>query len=178
MIGNAVKNILLENEEHLLVNGDNVATLTDTNNLEHALLVLTNIGYSKIPVLNKEQQLVGLISLSHVVTEMFDTEKINADRLSDIKVADVMDTDVKTIQLPYNIERILNLLVDTNFIPVVNEKKEFLGIVTRKEILKSVNHLAHELEIKYDVYEKEIIPDIKINLKRVEENEMVGRRSR
>ncbi|MFC6346301.1 cyclic-di-AMP-binding protein CbpB [Vagococcus carniphilus] len=156
MIGNAVKSIFLENEENLLINGDNVATLTDTNNLEHALLVLTNIGYSKIPVLNKEQQLVGLISLSNVVSEMFDTESINPERLAEIKVSDVMDKNVKATMLPFNIEKILNLLVDGNFIPVVDDKEKFLGIITRKEILKSVNHLAHELELKYDVYEKEI----------------------
>ncbi|MEG0255663.1 MAG: cyclic-di-AMP-binding protein CbpB [Vagococcus sp.] len=159
MIGNAVKSIFLENEENLLIDGDNVATLTDTNNLEHALLVLTNIGYSKIPVLNKEQQLVGLISLSNVVSEMFDTESINPDRLSNILVSDVMEKNIKSIMVPFNIEKILNYLVDTNFIPVVNEKNEFLGIVTRKEILKSVNHLAHELELKYDVYEKEILAE-------------------
>ncbi|MEG2937776.1 MAG: CBS domain-containing protein, partial [Vagococcus sp.] len=77
MIGNAVKEIFLENEDNYLIHSDNVATLTDTNNLEHALLVLTNIGYSKIPVVNKEEELVGLVSLSNVVSEMFDTENFN-----------------------------------------------------------------------------------------------------
>jgi predicted transcriptional regulator len=46
--------------------------------------------------------------------------------------------------------------VDSNFIPVVDNEGVFEGIVTRKEILKSVNHLAHELELKYDVTEKEL----------------------
>lgn len=154
MIGNAVKSIFLEDEENFLIDGDNVATLTDTNNLDHALLVLTNIGYSKIPVLNKEQQLVGLVSLSNVVSEMFDTERINPDRLSTIQVADVMETDVKCVKEPYNIERILNYLVEGNFIPVVDDEQVFQGIITRKEVLKSVNHLAHELELKFDVFEK------------------------
>ena len=157
MIGNAVKSIFLENEETYLIDGDNVATLTDTNYLDHALLLLTNIGYSKIPVLNKEQQIVGLISLSNVVTEMFDTESINPDRLATITVADVMETEFKTIQQPFNIEKILNYLVDSNFIPVVDEEDIFQGIITRKEILKAVNHLAHELELKFDVSEKESI---------------------
>lgn len=160
MIGNAVKSIFLENEDNFLIPGDNVATLTDTNNLEHALLVLTNIGYSKVPVLNKEEELVGLISLSNVVSEMFDTENFNPDRLATMQVSDVMDTDLKVIQAPYNIEKILNFLVDSNFIPVVDEANVFEGIITRKEILKSVNHLAHELELKYDVSEKELIEKI------------------
>ncbi|MGO3732770.1 MAG: cyclic-di-AMP-binding protein CbpB [Vagococcus sp.] len=158
MIGNAVKELLLENEANLLVEGENVATLMDTNNLEHALLVLTNIGYSRIPVLNKDEKFVGLVSLSNVVSEMFETEKIDPDRLSHILVADVMDTDVKTVSVstPYNIEKILNLLVNTNFIPAVDDDNNFKGIITRREILKSVNHLAHELELKYDVFEKQI----------------------
>lgn len=157
MIGNAVKNIFLENEENYLIPSANVATLTDTNNLEHALLVLTNIGYSKIPVLNKQEELVGLVSLSNVVSEMFDTESFNPDRLATIQVKDVMETEVKCIQQPYNIEKILNYLVDGNFLPVVDDNNLFEGIITRKEIIKSVNHLAHELEVKYDVVEKELV---------------------
>lgn len=156
MIGNAVRNIFLENEETYLIPSSNVATLTDTNNLEHALLVLTNIGYSKIPVLNKEEELVGLVSLPSVVAEMFDTENFNPDRLADIKVSDVMETEIKCIQQPFNIEKILNYLVDGNFIPVVDDNNIFEGIITRKEIIKSVNQLAHELEVRYDVSEKEI----------------------
>lgn len=154
MIGHAVKELLLENEDNLLVPADNVATLTDTNNLEHALLVLTNIGFSRIPVLNKEQQLVGLISLSTVVAEMFDTEEFNPDRLTHMTVGDVMDTETKAIELPYDMERILHLLVDVNFIPVMDHNQIFMGIVTRKEILKSVNHTVHELEARYDVINK------------------------
>ncbi|MEG0285695.1 MULTISPECIES: cyclic-di-AMP-binding protein CbpB [Vagococcus] len=155
MIGNAIKSIFLENEENYLIPSDNVATLTDTNNLEHALLVLTNIGYSKIPVLNKEEELVGLVSLSNVVSEMFDTESFNPDRLATIQVKDVMEEDFKCIQEPFNIEKILNYLVDGNFLPVVDENNVFEGIITRKEILKSVNQLAHELEVRYEVNKRE-----------------------
>jgi predicted transcriptional regulator len=67
-----------------------------------------------------------------------------------------MDKEIKTVQQPFNIEKVLNFLVDSNFIPVVDNEGVFEGIVTRKEILKSVNHLAHELELKYDVTEKEL----------------------
>jgi predicted transcriptional regulator len=87
---------------------------------------------------------------------MFDTENFNPDRLADIQVCDVMDKEIKTVQQPFNIEKVLNFLVDSNFIPVVDNEGVFEGIVTRKEILKSVNHLAHELELKYDVTEKEL----------------------
>lgn len=153
MIGTVVKKMLLENEADFLVSSDNVATLNENNSLEHALLVLTKIGYSRVPVLNKEEQLVGLVSLSQVVDQMFGIEDLEPENLSDKKVKDVMDTDISSITLPLDLEKALHLLVDNSFIPVVNENNQFTGIITRKEILKAVNHLAHELETEYLVTE-------------------------
>lgn len=43
-------------------------------------------------------------------------------------------------------EEVLHLLVDASFLPVVDDNQRFKGIITRKEILKAVNHMAHELE--------------------------------
>ncbi|MGY3765413.1 cyclic-di-AMP-binding protein CbpB [Vagococcus vulneris] len=160
MISHAANELLLENEEHFLIDADNVATLLENNSLEHALLVLTKIGYSRIPVLNKNDQLVGSIALSKVVDAMFDTQKIDPDRLSHIKISDVMDTKIKHVKEPYDIEKILNYLVDGNYVHVVDDNMVFKGIVTRKEILKSVNHLVHVLDTRYTVIKKQLIEEI------------------
>lgn len=154
MIGSTIKKMLLENEDDFLISSDDVATLNESNSLEHALLVLTKIGYSRVPVLNKEEQLVGLVSLSQVVDQMFGIENLEPENLANKKVKDIMDKDVPSILLPLDLEKTLHLLVDHSFIPVVNEINQFSGIITRKEILKAVNHLAHELETEYDVTEK------------------------
>ncbi|UUV99207.1 cyclic-di-AMP-binding protein CbpB [Vagococcus luciliae] len=154
MIGSTVKKLLLENEADFLISAENVATLNEINSLEHALLVLTKIGYSRVPVLNKEEQLVGLVSLSQVVDQMFGMEDFEPQNLSGKKVSDVMDTNMSPAQLPIDLEKTLHLLVDNNFIPVVDENNQFMGIITRKEILKAVNHLAHELETEYNVMMK------------------------
>ncbi|HCI0370879.1 TPA: CBS domain-containing protein, partial [Enterococcus faecium] len=39
-----------------------------------------------------------------------------------------------------------HLLVDSPFLPVVTEDRIFKGIITRKELLKAVNFMVHELE--------------------------------
>lgn len=154
MIGNAVKTILLDNEENFLIPDDKVAHVMDINPLNHALLVLTKVKYTRIPVLNKEGEIVGLVGLSEIVNAMFDLTEIDPDNLTDLLVKDVMETEIKTITKPYDIEYILHLLVDNSFIPLVDEENRFAGIVTRKEILKSVNQLAHTLENHYTLTEK------------------------
>jgi hypothetical protein len=41
----------------------------------------------------------------------------------------------------------------------VSEDNVFEGIITRKEILKAVNHLVHELEKRYTVSMKETVKE-------------------
>ena len=67
MIGKHVKELLTETEDTFLIEAENVATVLYTHPLEHALLVLTNVGYSKIPVLDSEDHLVGLLSLADIM---------------------------------------------------------------------------------------------------------------
>ncbi|WP_122645022.1 cyclic-di-AMP-binding protein CbpB [Enterococcus mediterraneensis] len=154
MIGHTVKELLLEKQDTFIVPADNVANLMYEHPLDHALLVLSKVGYSKIPVLDKEDHFVGLIGLNDIVGKMIDLTKIDTDNLSGMTVADVMEVGVTCVTENSPLEDILHLLVDNSFLPIVDSEKRFVGIITRKELLKSVNHLVHELERRYDLLEK------------------------
>lgn len=151
MIGKHVSELLQENKEHYLVPADNVASVLYTNPLEHALLVLSKVGYSKIPVLDKDDRFVGLIGLNDIVGKMIDLTRIDTDNLAGLTVADVMEIGIDCIKPDCDLEDMLHLMVDNSFLPMVDDNRIFLGIVTRKEILKSVNHMAHELEKRYEL---------------------------
>lgn len=151
MIGNAVRDLLTQKEERFFIPIENVAHVMASNPLNHALLVLTKVGYSQIPVVDKDFQLVGMIRLSAIVDKMLSLQKVDPNNIDQFKVEDVMDREVPVLRDPYDIEDVLHLLVDANFLPVVNQEREFLGIVTRREVLKAVNRLAHQLEVKYTV---------------------------
>ncbi|MGM0217088.1 cyclic-di-AMP-binding protein CbpB [Enterococcus sp. AZ126] len=148
MIGTAIKELLLEKQETFLIPAENVANVMCLNPLSHALLVLSQVKYSKIPVLDKGDRFVGLISLSDVVDKMFDITSVDFDKLQDFTVADVMEVNVPLIGEQWELEDILHLLVDAAFLPVVDDNQCFKGIITRKELLKAINHMAHELERK------------------------------
>ncbi|MFD1899770.1 cyclic-di-AMP-binding protein CbpB [Enterococcus termitis] len=148
MIGTAVKELLLEKKETFLIPAENVANVMCLNPLSHALLVLSQVKYSKIPVLDKGDRFVGLISLSDVVDKMFDITSVDFDKLKEFTVADVMEVNVPVIGEQWELEDILHLLVDAAFLPVVDDNQCFKGIITRKELLKAINHMAHELERK------------------------------
>ena len=136
MIGTAVKELLLEKQETFLVPAENVANVMCLNPLSHAALVLSQVRYSKIPVLDKGDRFVGLIGLTDVVDKMFDLTSVDFEKLNEFPV----------IGESWDLEEVLHLLVDASFLPVVDDNQRFKGIITRKEILKAVNHMAHELE--------------------------------
>ena len=53
-------------------------------------------------------------------------------------------------------------------LPVVDDNQRFKGIITRKEILKAVNHMAHELEKHHLVLPKSE-EEMKSNLNKTQE---------
>ncbi|ALV22911.1 CBS domain-containing protein [Carnobacterium sp. CS13] len=154
MIGKEMAKMLLENQESFLIPAERVAHIQMTNRLDHALLVLTKIGYNVIPVLDTEYKLRGLISMPMIIDAITGIENLNFDKLGDIRVEEVMQTDFPVIDNPYELEEVLHLLVRYSFVCVASDDGSFTGIVTRSEILKATNRIAHEFENKYEVKRK------------------------
>ncbi len=163
LIGPSTQALLLENQDNFLVPADNVATVMYQHSLDHALLVLTNVGYTKIPVLDKDDRFMGLIGLNDIVKKMVSLTSIDTDHLAGLTVADVMEIGVDTVGEDADLEDILHLLVNNSFLPMVDENRIFLGIITRKEILKCTNHLVHELERQYHLVPKQTTDNEKIS---------------
>ena len=128
--------------------------MEEDHTLDHAMLVLTHVRYSLIPVVNRQNKLTGLISLAMILNQVATLEEIDLSQLHDFQVKEAMETNFPTITLETDIEDVLNELVDHNFLCITNENKEFVGIVTRKEVLKRVNYMVHELNRNYELVEK------------------------
>ncbi len=155
LIHKKIQELLLEDRDKLFIDAEKVAILQEDHTLEHAMLVLTNVRYSLIPVLNKENKIVGLISLAMILHKITGVEQIHMNQLGKYKVREVMRTEFPIIHQDTQVEDVLNELVDESFICIGNEEDEFVGIVTRKELLKRINFMVHELTRKYDFVEKE-----------------------
>ena len=154
MIHKRIQELLLQDRDKLFIDAEKVAILQEDHTLEHAMLVLTNVRYSLIPVLNKENKIVGLISLAMILQKITGLEQIHMNQLGKYKVREVMRTEFPIIHQDTQVEDVLNELVDESFICIGNEENELVGIVTRKELLKRINFMVHELTREYDFVEK------------------------
>ncbi|APH05477.1 cyclic-di-AMP-binding protein CbpB [Bacillus weihaiensis] len=122
----------------LMIPADKVAHVQLGNNLEHALLVLTKTGYTAIPVLDPTFKLHGLIGMNLIMDSIFGLERIEFEKLEQMKVEEVMNTDIPRLFLHDSIEKGLDLVVNHPFVCVQNDQSLFEGIFTRRAILKQV----------------------------------------
>ncbi|AZP05518.1 cyclic-di-AMP-binding protein CbpB [Jeotgalibaca ciconiae] len=157
MISNEVQSILLHDKgKELIIPSENVANLNCNNNLYHALLVLSQVKYSSIPVLDNESRIRGLISMPMIIKAIMSIDSIHFEEMEKITVKEVMNKNVPIIYTSSELEEILNKLIDHNFLCVIDEQGYFIGIITRKEMLSRVNHLVHEMHNQYDLNDKSL----------------------
>lgn len=149
MIDKPIEAVMRESKRDILIPADLVATVNEENNLQHVFLVLTKIKYAKIPVLDNDSHFKGLVSLPMITEKMLGNTRITSRCLDTMKVKEIMQTEVPTIYERDNLEAILRYLIDENFLPYVDHENHFKGIITRREIFKEVNFLAHNFSKHY-----------------------------
>ena len=150
MLNPVIANMLIENRHHFMISADMVATVSENNPLSHAFLVLTKVRYAKIPVLDHDSKFKGLISLPMITETMLGLDHMSFNSLDTMTVKDVMQTEVATIDDPYDLQNVLHLLVDNPFIPVVQDGY-FTGIVTRREVMKGINNIGHNIDKNFQL---------------------------
>lgn len=131
--------------EEFIISSEKVAHVQMGNSAEHALLVLTKTGYSAIPVLDPKYRFCGLINAQRITDAILGMEHIEYERLPDIKVKEIMQTDLPLINVNERFQRALDLLIDQNFLCVVDDDDMFMGILTRRVILKQLKKQIYQL---------------------------------
>jgi predicted transcriptional regulator len=128
----------------LLIPSERVAHVQVGNSLEHALLVLTKSGYSAIPVLDASYKLHGLVSTPLIMESILGLERIEFEKLEEIKVETIMNTVIPRVKSKSSVLHTIKHLVDHPFICVETEDGYFDGILTRRAILKRLNIYLHQ----------------------------------
>ena len=121
--------------------------------IKHAANVLLENNISGLPVVDKEKNVIGMITqadiLSMVGIRRGNTfkdllkhilgEPLPERKLGDI-VGDIMVSTVVTIKLDSNIAEAARIMDERNIrrLPVVDDKNVLIGIITRADILRAV----------------------------------------
>ena len=154
MIGKNIVEMFNKPTENIMIPASDVATVHEDDNLVHAILVLSSSGYQTIPVLDKDNRVRGLISIANMFKNAHDISIFDEDKLAKIKVSEVMNQVVPILFDNYDLEDVLRLLVNHNFICITHKNGYFVGIVPRKIALERFTYIAHNIENEYTLSKK------------------------
>ena len=153
MIAKEFELFLLEQEETFLTPAENLAVLIDTHNADHAILLLSQMTYSRVPVVTDKRKFVGTIGLRDILA--YQMEKgLSQEAMADTDIVHMTKKNVAVVEPDYQLTDVLHKLVDESFLPVVDKDGVFQGIITRKSILKAVNALLHDFSKEYEIRSK------------------------
>lgn len=153
MIGKNIEKMFKEPTENIMIPASDVAIVHEDDSLVHAMLVLSSSGYQTIPVLDNENRVRGLISIACIATSSEELSIFDQEMLNKYKVSDVMNQMVPILFDNYNLEDVLRLAINNNFVCVTHKNGYFLGIIPRKIILERFTNIAHNLENRYKLIE-------------------------
>lgn len=119
----------------------NVAYLHEDMTLRQGLEKLRRSGYTAIPVLDKEDKYVGVISegdfLWSIVNHNENLDEVTMKDLEQMNIKDVLNRGkVTAVCIDTNMEALLAQAQTQNFVPVIDDRGMFIGIITRSDIIK------------------------------------------
>ena len=116
-----------------------VAYIFEDETLRQTVEKMEHRKFSCIPILNKEGKYTGTISEGDLLWGI-KRLNINITDLTQMEDVSIMAiprrATYKPVHADADMEDLLDRAINQNYVPVIDDKGSFIGIITRKEIIK------------------------------------------
>lgn len=124
------------NIAYLLHIKSDVSYIYDSNTIRQGLEKMRANGYTAIPVITKDGDYVGVISEGDFLWHIVDRKKNGIKDFEHCSVRDLIREDfMKAVKIDASPDELLESATNQNFVPVVDDRNKFIGIVTRRDII-------------------------------------------
>ena len=114
-----------------------VAYIHDDESLRQVLEKMEYHKYSAVPIISRQGTYVGTITEGDLLWYIKNQLDLNLQEARRILITNVpRRSDNTPVSIDSNMEDLLDKAMKQNFVPVLDDKKYFIGIVTRKDIMK------------------------------------------
>jgi CBS domain-containing protein len=133
-----------------------VISVKKESTIEHLIRILIKYGISGVPVVDLENNIVGVVTEADIIIRESDLPfplsfgfafyknyenflKNNQEYLQ-TKVEDIMTKKIKTVEENTPLSKIVNIMINNNInrLPVVDKNNKLTGLIARSDILKSM----------------------------------------
>ncbi len=111
--------------------------IVENQTIRQALEVLAEHGHAAVPMISEMGKYIGTITEGDILRRFLEDSNLSIDEMEHIPIRDIPR---RTTNCPVGISEELQDLISAamvqNFVPVVDDDKVFIGIVTRKDIMQ------------------------------------------
>jgi len=127
-------NILL-----LLTPKNQVACLDEKMNVRQALEKMRAHGYNAIPLIDKQGEYLGVISEGDLLWHIVDEDSYDIEDLEETNVCELARKKyLPAVKVDADIQEIVDKIIQSNFVPVVDDRNVLMGIITRTRVMQEI----------------------------------------
>lgn len=113
-----------------------VAFLYDDETLRQALEKMEYHKYSAVPVISRSGKYIGTITEGDMLWGIKNQYDLSLRDSEHISVSSIKRrSDNRPVYINATMEDLIDKALNQNFVPVVDDQKNFIGIITRKDII-------------------------------------------
>lgn len=118
----------------------NVCHMLSTISIAKGIDILRECGYTAVPVIDKSGAYIGVASEGDFLWHLLDADGKKVESVGEI----INKDKYRAVPITATMDELLDQALAQNFVPVVDDRGLFMGIVTRKDIIKNMIKTAHE----------------------------------
>ena len=112
-----------------------VCVLHKNYTLRQGIEKMRQYGFAAVPVIDDEGKYCGTVTEGDLLRQVLQHE--SKAEWEQIPLREAMQTDVKKpVNVMADMDELLSVAVTQNFVPVVDDRGMFIGIVTRQDIMR------------------------------------------
>ena len=139
----------------LLKPKNTVDFLNGEDTVRAGLLKLRASGYTAAPVLSEEGKYIGTVTEGDFLWHLRDTPLDQETAVNHVYICEMMRENWnQPVHISATMEELLELVLNQNFVPVVDDRNYFVGIITRQSVIR---HFVDRIQkLKHQVGEQEL----------------------
>ncbi len=130
-----------ENVFFFLKAKNEVKFLYDNISIKDGLELMRKHKYTAMPIIDKDGYYVGVISEGDFLWYLVDHPNTTSEEIEHMEIRDLIRKDfTKAVKMDVSVPDLFGQSLKQNFVPVVDDRNIFIGIVTRQSIIQYLMH--------------------------------------
>ena len=123
------------NVAFFLIPKSQVTYLTEESSFRRGLDALRRHGYTAGPVISREGKYLGCVSVGDFLWNIMSMGSVDPYDLEEAHIEDIISDRAPAVRVTAPISLLWDRLLDQSFVPVVDDRDMFMGIVTRRSVM-------------------------------------------